>query len=186
MSLTNKNDGSEPLTLERFANLVESYGGRPALWPHAERDGALRLLEESQAARALRDVAIEIDHFLDAAPDDVVSPELGALVLAAAPRKRRPAVWKRVWIAAVPMAAAAAIALWLTSGGNKPEITLDAASMQVGEYTSATDALLGSYGVDVSEIIPSVGCSDSELGCPNVELDGQQQSRRLLTRRYYA
>src|SRR5262245_47824403 len=62
----------DPMTLARFEELLDAYGGRPERWPDAERDAALALLERSDVARARRDAAGALDALLDRMP--VVAP----------------------------------------------------------------------------------------------------------------
>jgi hypothetical protein len=79
------------------------------------------------------------------------------------------------------------VAVWLTTGGEPArQQTASAPSLSIGEYTSPTDVLLTTYGVDVYGTVPSVGCADSELGCPNVPSTGGPSSRRSSSRRLLA
>jgi hypothetical protein len=42
--------------------------------------------------------------------------------------------------------------------------------------------LLEPYGIDVSDVVPSIGCADSELGCPRVPTVRPYSQRRASTR----
>lgn len=128
---TERND--DRTTLARLQVLLDAYGGAPARWPDDERDAALALLERSAEARALRDEAARLDAVLDLLPAAEPSPELEERIVAAARRAGPPAAQpdrvaslddarvrregrtrRRSWmLAAVPLAAAAALALWL-------------------------------------------------------------------------
>jgi HAMP domain-containing protein len=113
---------------------------------------------------------------LDSMPVEPPSSLLAAQVLAAAPRRRSRRLQRWTIAAAVPLAAAAAVVVWV-SVERKPARTVSAAAaVQVGEYTSPTDVLLDAYGVDVYATVPSVGCSDSVLGCPDVDRTGGPRS----------
>jgi len=165
--------------LARLEHLLAAYGATPARWPTAERDAALRLLERSAAARALRDEAAELDRLLDAVPSDPPSAALARRVLAAAPTRRVARVWRRTLAAAVPLAAAAAVALWLTT---REPVPTAPTSLALGEYTSPTDVLLEPYGPDVYATVPSIGCADSVLGCPDVPTAEPYSERRASGR----
>ena len=173
---------SGPLTLERLGEILEAYGAAPERWPRAEREAARRLLEQSAAARALREEAAELDRLLDAVPAEPPSRALAAQVLATAPRRGS----RRVLMAVVPLAAAAAITLWLAIEREPARRVAGTTAVWVGEYTSPTDVLLEPYGADVYATVPSVGCSDSVLGCPKVDAAEEPYSRRQLLRRSLA
>jgi hypothetical protein len=56
---------AQPLTLERFAAILDIYGALPARWPAIERPAALALLRLSEEARTLRIQAGRLDLVLD-------------------------------------------------------------------------------------------------------------------------
>lgn len=97
-----------PMTLNRFQELADAYGGVVARWPELERDGALRMASHS-AAVAILAQALVLDEALDAW---VLSAPMGALrerVLADAPAPVRRIVDRaRVWWSGVGIAAALA------------------------------------------------------------------------------
>jgi hypothetical protein len=117
--------------LERFAVLVEAYGASPDNWPEDERDGALRLLEQSAEAVRMHQDAQTLDLWLDEAPAVEPSGALLSRVLDAAPRRETPwsERWSRVVEALWPFgptwqpatALAAAAVLGLTFGLAAPE-----------------------------------------------------------------
>jgi len=171
------------MTLERLEVLLDAYGAAAERWPEAERDAARRMIEASGEARRMWESAAALDRLLDSLPADPPSPGLAADVLAAASPPRAPRRWTRVLVAAVPLAAAAAVVLWLTTEHQPAQPTSSSPVASLGEYTSPTDVLLEPYGIDVSDTVPSIGCSDSELGCPRVEPAARPYSqRRTLTR----
>jgi hypothetical protein len=56
---------AQPLPLERFEAILDTYGALPARWPAIERPAALALLRQSEEARALRIRAGRLDIVLD-------------------------------------------------------------------------------------------------------------------------
>jgi len=175
------------ITLDRLRVLLEAYGASPERWPDDERTDAERLLEESAAARTLWEDAAQLDRLLDAVPVSPPSPELVGRVLATAPRPRQARTWRGVVAAAVPLAAAAAVMLWIRTERQpaRPAVAT-IPTVAVGEYESPTDVLLGGYTMDVSDTVPSVGCADSTLGCPRVDGATDPYSRRQAPRRSLA
>jgi len=163
-------DRSEPVSVERLRELLDAYGATPDHWPEAERDAAERLVARSADAATLAQEASALDRLLDAAAVEAPSAGLAARVLAAAPRRRTRRA-RRVLVAAVPLAAAAAVVLWLTTAHDPARRVADA-PMTIGEYASPTDVLLEPWGGDTYATLPSVGCSDSVLGCPTLESIG--------------
>jgi len=156
--------GFRPVTLERLGELLDAYGAAAERWPDTEREAARRLIAQSAAARARWEEAADLDRLLDAVPAEAPSSSLAARVIAAAPRRRPARLWRRVLVAAVPLAAAAAVMLWLAREHQPARQMANVPSMEIGEYTSPTDVLLEPYGLDVYATVPSIGCSDSVLG----------------------
>jgi hypothetical protein len=171
--MTAEDPTATTVTLERLAELVAAYGAAPERWPEVERVAAERLIVQSAAARALRDAAAALDRLLDAAPSAPPSGALAARVLAAAPHPRRPRAWRIVLAGMAPLAAAAAVALWLASTPEEPArhvATTRTLDVVVGQYASPTDVLLDSYALaDAYTTVPSIGCFDSSLGCPRID-----------------
>jgi hypothetical protein len=176
---------SRAITLERLGQLLDAYGAVPERWPVAEREAADRLLDRSDAARALREEAADLDRLLDALPSEPPAAVLAERVLAAAPRRRPTRVWRRVLVAAVPLAAAAAVTLWLTIDRQPARLVADAGSLGIGEYASPTDVLLGPSPIDVSAAVPALGCADSVLGCPALGTTVEPYSQRFPLRRFH-
>lgn len=110
-----KGGKSDDLTLLR--RLLESYGADPARWPAERRDAAMRCLEKSAEARALRDEAAGLDAALDQAGAPAPAPELMAAILSAAtaprPRFRAAAIWPfgPAWKPVTTLAAAAILGI---------------------------------------------------------------------------
>src|SRR5262249_54381714 len=156
------------LTIGRLQELLDAYGARPERWPSGERLAAESLIARSAPARALWDETVAFDHLLDALPAEDAPAGVPAPGLPAAPR-RRTAPARRALFALVPLAAAAAIAVWVT---RPPAPTPDVAGVSpaaLGEYQGPTDVLLEPDGVDEYATVPSIGCDDSLLGCPKTE-----------------
>jgi hypothetical protein len=141
---------NDPMTLERFAALLESYGAEERRWPDAERAPAAALLAASPAARTLRDEARRLDELLDESVVDDPVPALRAAILATVPappaqpqrRVRAGHVRTRWWTA-----------LWADMGGWRPAGAL-AAALVLGLFSGG--ALLGSpadeFGADIAQL----------------------------------
>jgi hypothetical protein len=170
-------DPEVPCSLERLEQLLDAYGAAAERWPERERRAAERLLAQSATARARWHEAAALDRLLDALPAEAPSPGLAARVLAAAPRRRPARVWRRALGAALPLAAAAAILFWIVRADRATAPSTAPTAVALGEYSSPTDVLLGPYGVDVYAHVPSIGCADSALGCPDVPSTGGPSSR---------
>jgi len=175
------------LTLERLHALLDAYGGTPGRWPADERAAAERLILTSAAARGAYEEARALDRLL--AEDEPVappSPALAARVLSGAPAPRPQRRWRRALVAVVPLATAAAVALWVTTARGPGERIGAPSPVAVGDWESPTDVLLDPLGVDVSANVPSVGCADSMLGCPAVDDAAQPYSLQRATGRILA
>jgi len=85
------------MTVERFADLAEIYGGDVARWPEAEREIARALLaaEPVRLEAVLADAA-RLDRLLDLAPAQSADSALLGRLIAAAPR---PASTVQRWLA---------------------------------------------------------------------------------------
>lgn len=178
----------EGMTLAQLTDLLDAYGAEPARWPAEKRAAALALVLRSPEARARRDAVARLDAVLDSAPSAEPSPELTARVLAAAQaparrpgRRRRATPHSPLWryaFAAVPVAAAAAIILFLTRATPPPDGQQMAYLVEdVGSYTTPMDALLSWPGIDLVDSEPSIGCDESTLGCPDMDLPPEWQPR---------
>ena len=164
------------MTLERLEEVLDAYGAAPRRGPEEEQEAVRSFVEKADGAPALVEDAQRLDRMLDSVRVAPPSPLLAAQVLAAAPRRKPRRVRRWAIAAAVPLAAAAALALWVSLEREPAHVASDASTVWVGEYTSPTDVLLEPYGVDVYATIPSVGCSDSALGCPEVDRSAGKQS----------
>lgn len=161
------------MDLARLEALLAAYGADPARWPDDERDAALALLARSAEARALRDAAARLDAALDAVPaPEPPSADLVARVLAAAPAAPAERGWP--WAAAAAsLAAAAALSLWLQ--GTTPTVEApDVAGL--GAWAAPTDVLLAAPAGDWLWEAPDLGCDETEIGCPELDVAPAAQS----------
>jgi len=176
------------MTIERLRTLLEAYGARAERWPEDERAPALAFLASSAEAEALRRAAARLDAALDLLPAPEASADLMARVMARAPNAQRRSAhpWRWSIAAALPLAAAAAVVIWLWAerAVRRPAPTQIMIS-ELGVYTMPSDVLLVPSWVDVSRSAPSLGCADDGLGCPEFDLPEEGQSLLQRTQRTY-
>ena len=103
----------DPLSIERFLDLVASYGADPDRWPADQRSGAVCCLAGSDAARTAWREAADLDTDLDSMAGHDMSSELAdsVLAIAATPQVQAAGRLTGTLRYAMPYAAAAAIAL---------------------------------------------------------------------------
>ena len=82
------------MTLDRFQQLLDAYGGQAQHWPEQERPGALQLLANSAAASQLLKQALLLDDLLNQVQAHTPSAQL----LAAVMDGENPSGW-RCWTA---------------------------------------------------------------------------------------
>ncbi|WP_273184187.1 hypothetical protein [Hyphomonas adhaerens] len=131
------------LSDERILDLIEAYGADPVAFPEAERDAAVRRMNEAPSlfAKAL-DEARRLDQFLDIVPETEVSASLRDSLLASAPKPARAArpergLWRFLpgWL---PAGAVASLVMGLMIGVN---VSLPA-SVASAQTTDETDAVM--------------------------------------------
>ncbi len=61
----NKKNQTTTMTIERFSQLLEAYGGNAKRWPIEEQLAALNLLEQSVEARRLQQSSLTLDRLLN-------------------------------------------------------------------------------------------------------------------------
>lgn len=186
------------MTMTRLEAILDAYGADPERWPADERDAVETLVAASQEARALLRAAADLDEILDAAPSHAVRPKLADDIVAALPSKQKPSLrlaasrpapkrtrlsWR--WATQiVPMAAAAALVLWLSvserSDWSDRSDSSDLAALD--NYVTPTDALLEAPSAGAIDSVPGFGCTDAGLGC--IDADDTEQHSALDMERY--
>jgi hypothetical protein len=178
--------GRRPFDRARFGEILDAYGADPDRWPADEREAALGLMREDPAARALSERAERLDRALASLDDAEPSRDLVARVLAAVPStaramapRRSPSFARgggrramRYAAAALPMAAAAALALWIIRAPER-EVPMAEALAALGTYETPGDELLTTSEVDLFSD-PWVDCPESVLGCIDVDIDASE------------
>jgi hypothetical protein len=173
-------DAPRVIAPDRLARLLESYGAASERWPRGERDAVRRRIARSDSAKRLWEEASYLDHLLDALEPDVPSADLVGRVLAASPSRRPRRVARRAMLAAMVLATAAAAMFWWSPSKLVLPAALEAMKVPIGMYPTATDVLLQTNGVEPA--VPSIGCAESVLGCPDVKGTGGPSSRRVHDR----
>ncbi|HEX4354077.1 MAG TPA: hypothetical protein VHZ95_14210 [Polyangiales bacterium] len=101
-------DDLPPMSLSRFRDLLDAYGGELARWPLAERSKAEALAASDPRATELQREALALDAQLDAFEIEAPSPHLRARVLeipirhAPLPARVRMFGWRLAALALVP------------------------------------------------------------------------------------
>lgn len=95
---------NDPLTLERFQDFADAYGGVVARWPEPVRDAAMRMASRP-AAIAILLGASALDAALDSWAVPATSGALRERMLADAPATRSFAVRARLWWSGIGIAA---------------------------------------------------------------------------------
>ncbi len=192
-----------PMSRARLRALLEAYGADLDRWPPNERDAGRALLAQAPEARGWRDRQQELDALLDLVPAAEASPGLVDRILTALPQAhaasdspthqhvarvsvatalRQPVRRSRPWRyvgAALPVAAAAALVLWLLAeqAPAPPSTTITIA--ELGTYGAPSDVLLDAPGSDTLNDVPAFGCSGSGLGCLDAVAPDQQSAITL-------
>ncbi len=97
--MTNFAEPRGSIDIQRFEQLLQSYGANADRWPIVDHDAALALVQASSDVRRLFDEAAQLDGILDLAVSPEPSAAVAARIVAAAERK--PA-W-REWLAGIVM-----------------------------------------------------------------------------------
>ncbi len=159
-----------PLTPDRLAELVASYGASPDHWPEHEREPAEKCLAQSgQAQEALAEAAA-LDDMLDSLVPPVPSSRLRSDLMAAMPvksvsRPRRAAHFGEIVLRSLGSAFAPRPALMLASM---------AAIFVIGVTVGWVAALQpGSAGVGENFVFSLVGGGDDDVMISGAELSPQ-------------
>jgi len=140
----------EDMKLERFAEIIDAYGGDPLRWPEAERLAAQGLAARDPRAGAMLAEAEALDALFDAAPDHAPGDALTARILA---RRPRPSLWREmfpnvgVWKPALGFAMALAVGVGIQG----------AAADQMGLNLSDEVAVSDDAGNDDTVLTPLSG-----------------------------
>jgi hypothetical protein len=131
----------ETMDRERFAHLLDAYGGDFKRWPAEERASAAAFAaQDADAARLLAE-ARALDAALDAGRETAApSPDLAARILAQAPRPERRAFDRRALIA---LAACAVFGVVIGYGGG---LLAPAPEEDDAYFTMAFEAPFGDEG----------------------------------------
>jgi hypothetical protein len=158
----------------RLTELLDAYGADAERWPADERAAALALLARSAEAQALLAAARGLDALLALDPAATPSPALAERIVAAAARTRPPAVQRgpgraRRYLAAIPIAAAAALALWMMRTPDRPSPEPAQVATDAGSYGAPGDALLAISDLGLPDADVWGGCPEQVLGCLDLE-----------------
>ena len=164
--------------LTDLVGILETCGSNPENWPPATRADMEAYIASSAEARQALAEAVELDLYLDSLREPAPAPDLAEQILADLPARpaRRARTTRRRTILALPLAAAAALVLWLGRPGTDPASDLasltnpDATTSLVIEVDSfdwemPSDVLLHVASLDpVSEGL-EFDCFYDEQGC---------------------
>ena len=166
----------DPLSIERFLDLVASYGADPDRWPADQRSGAVCCLAGSVTARNAWREAADLDTDLDSMAGHHMSSELTDRVLAIAGTPEVHAAGRLTGTLryALPYAAAAAIALIVglaapspfrdTAGTTPPD---EAAVIEASDEIDINDGLTTLALVDVRTFADDEIDADDDLDSGN-------------------
>ncbi|MCU0690152.1 MAG: hypothetical protein MUF54_01995 [Polyangiaceae bacterium] len=144
------------MDLKRLEEMLDAYGTREEAWPAHEREQALALLQQSQAASRLRQEAATLDAMLDSLPALEPSAKLQATIMGAAPKPKRSWMdrldqWAaRMWPLGSNLQPAAALALAAAIGLLVGSVVPAAESdEQAADFTEIAFAQYSELGDDV-------------------------------------
>ena len=126
------------MDLARFETLVAAYGATPNRWPEEERDAAEAFARTNARAAALLAEADAIDAMLFAHKVAEPSRTLRAMVIEAAPNKRRLAGRAKLWWSGLALALAGASGML---AGSAATAALEPVSANVQLYSQDVPAL---------------------------------------------
>jgi hypothetical protein len=98
----NKQTQKMMITIERFSQLLDAYGGDAKRWPLEERAPALKLLEVSSEAYCLQQSAQTLDNLLDSIPISSPTTALRNRIIAKIHKSTKPTKdawqWLMEWL----------------------------------------------------------------------------------------
>ena len=100
--MTRESKQIEEFDIQRFQQILDSYGSNADRWPATEREAALALLRTSPDAQKLCGEAGDLDRILDLAESPEPTPALATRIVAAARqapgwRERLTAIGSEIW-----------------------------------------------------------------------------------------
>ncbi len=179
--------------LEKLVSTLETFGSDSRHWPADVRIELEALVANSADARAAVAEATQLDAWLDSLADPEPAPALAARIVAElparAPLRARPAMRRALF--ALPLAAAALLALWVqppfSRDSNQPAATARLASLpsqtEAFPWEMPSDVLLDVASLDPVDNVPPFDCLYDEHDCMGVMEDRESlletQSRNL-------
>ncbi len=150
----------EEMKIERFTQIIDSYGGDPLRWPETERLAAQGLAARDPRAAALLDEVEALDAMFDTAPTLEADEALKARILA---RRPRPSLWREMfpnvpaWRPALGFALALAVGVGVQSAAAE-RLGLDttdevAASSDASDEDTALTPLSGGEGLSEEDVL---------------------------------
>jgi hypothetical protein len=132
------------MNLERFAAIVEAYGGTPARWPEVERAAAVAFMKTTPEAQRRAEEAEALDSLLDVPETAPATRELQDRILNAMPARAAPIAPARGfdWSKLIPAAAVTcSLALGVVTGTQLPRLVgLDDETLALDAIASALTA----------------------------------------------
>jgi hypothetical protein len=134
---------TESMSVRRFRDLAETYGGALERWPAAERRAARELLLREPSLRGVLVAESELDRLLAEGEGDAVSASLLARLDAIperSPQKQPfPLKARSLLVPALGWAVAAGVGLWLGTAVEAPDLDRAAAQqVEAGEADEPT------------------------------------------------
>ncbi len=160
--------------LADLVGILETFGSNPEKWPPATRAEMEAFVASSAEAQQAVAEAIELDRCLDALAEPAPATDLATRILADLPPRPagRPRPMRRRAIFALPLAAAAALALWLgrpDTAPSPPRIADSTASFVIEAESFAwdmpSDVLLNVASMDPVNDVPEFDCFYDEQEC---------------------
>lgn len=180
-------------SLATLEHVLDVYGSDRSRWPAELRAELATLIEDSAEARARLEEGEALDQLLARAPAPApASADLAAQIVAGLPVQGRviPLPMRRLLSLGAPLAAAAALALWLLGPGapagtgphgtsaprrlaETDHVATDQALLALAESDAFSwevpgDAFLEVAHLDPLEDVPEWGCTTGELGCLDI------------------
>ena len=158
--------------LADLVGILETCGSNPENWPPATRADMEAYIASSAEARQALAEAVELDLCLDTLQESAPAPDLAERILADLPARptTRARTTRRGAILALPLAAAAALMLWLgrpdPASLPNPDTTASLAiEIDSFDWEMPSDVLLHVASLDPVSESPEFDCFYDEQGC---------------------